>query len=373
MKIAISGSTGFVGKHLIKSLLKEDLKLIGLTRSHCISSNEKLEFRTCDLYSLLDAERSLEGCDIAIYLVHSMNQSVRLSQGTFEDFDFLLADNFANACERNKIKRIIYVSGILPYDRLTSTHLRSRYEVEKTLLKHKTPVTVFRTGIVLGPEGSSFDMIKKIINRLPVIILPKWTLNKIQILSIKDLVDAIRIEIFRPESGYDGSFDLAHPKVFRYAGLVKKNSRKVGKKNIFIRLSLVPSYISKHWITFITGYSKFLVYPLVDSLRYSMVTKEERLWPDKKDFEEIDESIVWSWNIKNSVNLPISRKTPVPYNRLVRSVQRLPVPEGWSIKEVALEYMRWLELFFKPFLKIDISNNRLKFGTYFIKKPLLIL
>ena len=214
MKVAVSGSTGFVGKHLISAMIERDFNIIGLTRSHSISSNSKLEFRTCDLYSLLDAERSLEGCDVAIYLVHSMNPSVRLSQGTFIDFDFLLADNFAKACERNKIKRIIYVSGIVPFGNLTSAHLKSRYEVEKTLLKHKTPLTTFRTGIVLGPEGSSFDMIRKIINRLPIILLPRWTLNKIQVLSIKDLVDAILLEIEKNDGVDDGSFDWRIQKYF---------------------------------------------------------------------------------------------------------------------------------------------------------------
>jgi nucleoside-diphosphate-sugar epimerase len=373
MKIAVSGSTGFVGKHLIKKLLEDDFKIIGLTRSHCVSSSAKLEFRTCDLYSLLDAERSLEGCDVAIYLVHSMNHSVRLSQGTFDNFDFLLADNFAKACERNEVKRIIYVSGILPYDKLTSAHLRSRFEVEKTLKKHKTPLTVFRTGIVLGPEGSSFDMIRKIINRLPIIFLPSWTLNKIQVLSIKDLVDSIVFEIKTNNSSQDGSFDLAHPKVFRYAGLIKKIARKLGKRNIFIKFPFIPNYISKHWISFITGHPKALVYPLVESLKYSMIVKEERIWPNKKDFQSIDESILWSWNEKNSVQLPISRKTPIEPNRLVRSVQRLPVPEGWTMNEVALEYMNWLDNFFKAFLKIERNGDLLHFCSIFIRKPLLTL
>ena len=166
---------------------------------------------------------------------------------------------------------------------------------------------------------------------------------------------------------------MAHPKVFRYAGLVKKISRKVGKKNIFIKFPIIPSFVSKHWISAITGHPRSLVFPLVESLKHSMVADKERLWPFKKDFEPVDSSILWSWNKKNAVPLPVSSKTPVPFNRLVRSVQRLPVPEGWSMKEVALEYMKWLETFFGPLLKIKRDGDLLYFCTYFFKSPLLTL
>jgi len=373
MKIVVSGSTGFIGSHLVNYLLKHtNHDLVGLSRSECQSSSDRLEYKTCDLYSLLDAENSLVGCDVAIYLVHSMNQGVRLSQGSFEDFDFILADNFAKACERNNVKRIIYVSGIVPLEKVTSAHLKSRLEVEKTLLKHKTPLTAFRTGIVMGPEGSSFDIVRKIINRLFFIVLPNWTLNKIQVLSIQDLNHAILIET-KNDKLEDGSFDLAHPKVFRYAGLIKKISKLLNKKNVFFKFPYVPYFISKRWITLITGYSKYLVFPLVDSLKYSMVVDETRRWPLKKDFKDLEESIKWSWNLDNAAKLPILKKEQPKKNSLVRSVQRLHKPNSWTMNEVALEYMRWLERFFKPFLKIDINGDNINFNTYLIKKPLLSL
>ena len=176
-RVLVAGATGFIGSSLIRGLLdKTDHHIVGLSRRSGTSDNPRLEMKACDLYSLPEVDQAMRNCDIAVYLVHSMAKpSSRLFQGNFHDFDFILADNFARAALRNKVKHIIYVSGIVPHDKSDlSPHLASRFEVEKALQAWGTPVSTLRCGLVIGPKGSSFQILERIIKRLPVMLLPAW-------------------------------------------------------------------------------------------------------------------------------------------------------------------------------------------------------
>ena len=128
MKIVVAGASGFVGKQLIK-ILKDNHQVIGLSR-RTRESNDGVEWVQCDLFSLLDIEKTLAGADVAVYLVHSMLPSARLTQGSFRDFDMILADNFSRAAKSTGVKHIVYLSGIIPPDAILSEHLQSRLEVE---------------------------------------------------------------------------------------------------------------------------------------------------------------------------------------------------------------------------------------------------
>ena len=146
--------------------------------------------------SSLSGENALKGADIGIYLVHSMQPSTRLSQGKFEDTDLLLADNFSLAAQKNNLKQIIYLGGILPKDKNEiSKHLSSRYEVEKTLGSRNIPLTAIRAGIIIGPGGSSFKIITSLIKNLPIMACPKWTKSKNQPIDVFDVLNIIKKSI----------------------------------------------------------------------------------------------------------------------------------------------------------------------------------
>ena len=145
--IVLAGATGFIGRWIIEEF-QDDYHIVALSRKKVQTNpNDKILWQTVDLYSMSSTEKALEGADIAIYLVHSMQPSTRLNQGKFEDTDLLLADNFSRAALKNKLKQIIYLGGILPKDKhQISNHLLSRYEVEKTLGARSTPLTAIRAG-----------------------------------------------------------------------------------------------------------------------------------------------------------------------------------------------------------------------------------
>ena len=191
-KIVIAGATGFIGRWIIETFANE-YDIIALTRKIIKPSlNSTVEWRNVDLYSISNTEKALEGADYAIYLVHSMQPSTRLNQSSFEDTDLLLADNFSRAAEKNKVKQIIYIGGIVPKNQHLSNHLRSRLEVEKILGSRNTPLTSIRAGIIIGPSGSSFKIITNLINNLPIMVCPKWTLSMNQPIDVFNVLEIVR-------------------------------------------------------------------------------------------------------------------------------------------------------------------------------------
>jgi len=166
MKIAVIGASGFVGGHLINKL-KSSHEVIGLSRSQLKVEDKNVTWKRCDLFSMLDIEEGLRGCDIAIYLVHSMAPSAHLDQGDFKDYDLIIADNFIRACNKENIKHIIYLGGITPKDSsVISPHLKSRLEVEEVINHSEIPVSIIRAGMILGSGGSSFNIMLGSVNKL---------------------------------------------------------------------------------------------------------------------------------------------------------------------------------------------------------------
>ena len=189
-KIVIAGATGFIGGWIIEKF-KNDYEIVLSRKVDKDQEIDNVLWKKVDLYSISSTERALEGADYAIYLVHSMQPSTRLNQGEFQDTDLLLADNFSRGAWKNNLKQIIYIGGILPKDKKNiSKHLLSRFEVEKTLAEKKVPLTAIRAGIIIGPGGSSFKIIRKSEN-LPIMLCPKW-LSLNQPIDIFDILQIIK-------------------------------------------------------------------------------------------------------------------------------------------------------------------------------------
>ena len=339
MKIAVSGATGFIGTALVQKILKEtQFDVVGLSRRDGESQEEHLEIRSCDLYNLAEVHRALAGCDIGIYLVHSMlKPSSRLVQGTFHDFDFILADNFARAAARNKLKMIIYVSGIVPHDKTElSLHLASRLEVERTLKAWGVPVTTLRSGLVIGPNGSSFRILQRLAKRLPVMVLPGWMKNRTQVVFLEDLLQVI-LRLIKNPNLESKSFDVVNPEILTYRELLERTVKALGLKRRMIQLPFVPFWLSKFWVHLITQVPKQLVYPLVESLAYSMLARIEKQLPKEYlvSYTPIDQALALSVAYKKSPKLNVIWKPEEKRINEVQSVQRLHLPQGWSASDVA--------------------------------------
>lgn len=353
-KVLIAGASGFIGRALIDQLLKNDsVEIVALSRRSKTSDHPRLTWKRCDLFSLKDIAEAMEGCESAYYLVHSMLPSASLSQGTFYDFDLIMADNFVRAARFHKLSHIIYLGGMIPEGEDLSWHLRSRFEVEETLRHSGIPTTALRAGLIIGPGGSSFTILKRLIERLPVMICPQWTRTRSQPLALKDVVAVLTRALTEPKVR-DGIFDVGGPEVVTYQGLILKTAALIRKNSKLFTLNIIPLVLSRFWVTFITGVPKNLVYPLVLSLRHEMIVQDEHRWPFAEDLSTtLDEALASAMS-----HVEASLTGYVPDLRDVRSIQRLVLPPGGNATWVANEYFKWLPSFFSTLVRVTLEGDR---------------
>ncbi len=365
--IAIAGATGFIGRWFMEKY-KDQYQFIALSRRSMQPDlpDPNIEWREVELYSFSSTMEALRGADYALYLVHSMQPSTRLSQGTFDDTDILLADNFARAAEKNGLQQILFLSGILPEDKSHfSRHLRSRYEVEQTLASCNVPVTVLRAGIIVGPGGSSFRIIEKLVRRLPVMACPQWTHSRTQPIALEDTLRIIDHCMGNPAC-HEQTYDIGGPEVTTYIDMMRKVAELLNKRRLIFPVPFFSVGLSKLWVALFADASTTLVSPLIESLRYELLVSPNRLmqeFPDRKPYEAAARRALTE---KDSIpRLPAHRQAEEQQNT-VRSVQRLPNPGNHTATWVARRYQTWLPRFFPYLIRVEQEGetSRFRFGFW---------
>lgn len=367
-KVVIAGATGFIGRWLIESLI-DDYDIIALSRNDIESDDPRLEWRTVDLFSVSSTHEAVSSADYAIYLVHSMLPSARLSQGNFEDNDLIIADNFSLACEAHGVRHIIYLSGILPKNEIVSEHLRSRFEVEKVLSSRSSALTTFRAGMVVGPQGSSFSIMEKLLRRLPVLILPAWAQTPSQAVSLERTIASIKIVLGKSE-WFNRTIDLGSGETLSYAKMLRRCANYLKLKRLFITVPIRSTEFSKLWVSIVSKTPIELTSPLIDSLKYPII-------PDLAAMKELG-----TFQAQSFETLLKEALAPSPLRRLkkisnpklennVRSIQRLPSFSAYSAAWIAREYLTWLPQFFRYIIHVKVDGDVAKFT--FLNISLLIL
>lgn len=368
--IAVAGAAGFVGNALCEELASSS-KIVALGRRfpsvqpiELDNAEIGIQRRRCDLFSIEETETALQGADVAVYLVHSMSPNARLTQGSFEDLDLLLADNFARAARRAGVQRIVYLGGLLPPDPSSgiSAHLRSRWEVERALAAHGTPVTAVRAGLVVGAEGSSLNLLVRLVERLPLMICPSWTSSKTQPIGLNDVISVLKYCCLN-ESTSGRIAEVGGPDVMSYREMMQATARVLGRRRPMIPVPLVTPALSELWVSLVTRSSRSLVRPLIESLRHSMVVTDNWLQEEMglvgSPFEE--------------ALAPSIRRSKVWKRPIARSVQRFDMPEGRNVAWVAHEYPKWLERFMPWLIAVDNSEDRITLRLRTLNKELLVL
>jgi len=363
--IAIAGASGFIGRWFIEKY-HQDFNIIALSRKELIGEERpNITWRKVDLYSLSSTSEALKGADYAFYLVHSMQPSTRLNQGSFEDTDLLLADNFSRSAQACGIKQIIYVGGILPKDPNDfSRHLRSRYEVEQTLGARSTPVTALRAGIIIGPGGSSFTIVEKLVKRLPAMACPKWTTSYSQPIDVDDVMK-IMVQCIGNEKTVNQSIEIGGPLRITYMNLLKKTAAKMGYNRWIFSVPFFTLGLSKLWVGLFSDSSPVFVGPLIESLRHDMTIEDDQKVTFDINYISLDDSILKS--IKGKAPVVPTRSIAVQERNTVRSVQRLPNPAGKTANWVADEYQHWLPRLFRYFMTVVEKEDIVSFNLLGIK------
>lgn len=357
-KVAIAGASGFIGRWFIRHF-HDTYDIVALSRGE-VKDNRypSVEWRQVDLYSLSSTREALDGVDYALYLVHSMNPSTRLNQGSFEDTDLLLADNFARSAETNGIKQIIFLGGILPKDSDNlSTHLLSRHETEQTLGSYSVPLTSLRAGIVIGAGGSSFKIMEQLVKNLPVMACPQWCKSPSQPVDIQDMLKFIQQTLGNEET-YGEAIEVAGSETIDYMELLSRTAKQIGKKRYIFSIPFFTLGFSKLWVALFSKSSKTFVSPLIESLRHDMRVNENQKFNWKGEVplnESIEKALTENPpTIKKSYAEEVERNT-------VRSVQRLSNESDQTTQWIADTYPEWLDGYFKFLLKAKLKGDIIQF------------
>jgi len=389
--VAIAGASGFVGQALFQALSAR-VPCVGLGRDAEPPARLRggpVGWRRCDLFSLRQVEDALAGAEVAVYLVHSMMPASRLVQGRFQDLDLICADNFARAARLRGVKRIIYLGGLIPDipPAQLSEHLRSRREVEVALAGHGVPLVALRAGLVIGAHGSSFDMLARLVRRLPVMLCPAWTQTLTQPIALDDVVQLLSFAVTHPELGA-GVYDVGGPDVLSYRDLMGLVAEQLGVRRRLVPVPLFSPGFSRLWVSLVTGAPRALVAPLIRSLRHTMRAHDRRLQelagvPGQpvrlavaRALASEKPTTVAPQPVPTSD--PHQREREIRRDRRVRSVQRLPLPAGQTATGVAQTYLRWLPRFFASWIRADVDDAGItprlcRFRLRGLRRPILVM
>jgi len=327
MKILLTGANGYVGRRLLPELLNQGHEIVCAVRD---KNRLGLDAYTLSLITIWEVdfldEVNLKNCpkdiDIAYFLIHSMSSST----ASFDKMEATTAHHFNQYSEYINIKQVIYLSGIVNDPNL-SKHMLSRNGVEKILFNGKPNLTVLKAGIIVGSGSSSFEIIRDLCEKLPVMITPKWVLTNTQPIAIRDVIQYL-LGVQNREDCFNQSFDIGGPNVITYKQMMQLYAKTRNIKLVIVTVPIMTPKLSSYWLYFVTSTSYKLAINLVDSMKVEVVCKDNRLqkmlnikpisYVDaiKLAFEKIEQNLVISsWkdslasgriknNLSNYIQIP---------------------------------------------------------------------
>jgi uncharacterized protein YbjT (DUF2867 family) len=363
MKILLTGSTGYIGRRLLPVLLEEGHQVICLVRdkrrfdyddfSEEILQN--IEVVEADLQNAESLTHLTKAIDIAYYLVHSMGSSYE----NFHEAEQHSAENFAGYIKTTTCQQVIYLSGIVNDENL-SEHLLSRKNVEDILKSSTVPLTVLRAAIIIGSGSASFEIIRDLVEKLPIMIAPKWLKSKCQPIGIRNVIDYLK-GVMLKEVCYNQSFDIGGPDILSYHDMLMVYARSRKLKRLIISVPVLTPKLSSLWLYFVTATSYSLARSLVDSMINEVVCADNRIqkivpvqvysYREALDmaFDKIKQQmVVSSWkdaitnqnfdkNFLNYIQVPEhgclsdKRKVLIPHNTkgVVQAIWKIGGDTGW--------------------------------------------
>jgi len=276
MKVLLTGSTGYIGKRLFQVLSEKNYEINCFVRNLNRltlpeSSKSKIRKYEIDLLKPIPKELNNLDIDVAFYLVHSMSSSI----DDFMEEEALSAKNFADFIGKTNCRQIIYLSGI-SNSQVLSKHLKSRRNVEEILRVSGKPLTVLRAGIIVGSGSASFEIIRDLMEKLPVMLAPLWVRTLCQPLAIRDVMRYFTGCMLNP-STFNQTFDIGGAEILSYKEMLLQYAEVRGLKRYIGILPIINPRISSYWLYFVTSTSYYLAVNLVNSMKVEVVCKDNRL------------------------------------------------------------------------------------------------
>jgi uncharacterized protein YbjT (DUF2867 family) len=292
MRVLVTGATGYVGSRLVPALLAEGHDVVVAARDLAALDRfawaPDVERRWCDVDDTVSVHLAVRGVDAVVYLVHSM------ASGEFLKRDRAAAGYVAAACEYAGVDRVVYLSGLVPPGPL-SDHLRSRHEVEQVLLESDVPTTVLRAAMVIGAGSTSFELMRRVSERLPVTPVPAWMQRDIQPVAVEDVVHLLLRSLEGPPR--NRAYDVGGDEVLTYRELLDRFAALAGLQRPQVVLPLAPGRLVGEAVALISGVPRSTVLALVDSLAHNMVCAEDDVRRDLAPghrFLSVDDAILRS-------------------------------------------------------------------------------
>ncbi|MFC2080024.1 SDR family oxidoreductase [Bacteroidota bacterium] len=365
MKILVTGATGYIGKRLVHRLTDLGHDVICCVRdldriSFPKSIIEKVSFLEIDFLDPIDLKKLPLDFDGAYYLIHSMSQSIR----SFSSLETTAAENFREYMNASSVKHVVYLSGIVNSEKL-SEHLKSRKNVEEILSAGNYNITVLRAGIIVGSGSPSFEIIRDLTEKLPVMIAPKWALTKSQPIAIRNVMDYLTNIIF-DEYCYNKEYDIGGPDILTYKDMLQLYGKVRGLRRLIIPIPIMTPKFSSYWLFFVTSVSYKLASNLVDSMKVEVIGSNNKLaerfgitlipYPEaiKMAFTRIEQNyILSSWKdsmISGSLTKDVHEFISVPHFGIYKDSQEEEIDNVdsvieriWSIGgETGWYYATWM-------------------------------
>jgi uncharacterized protein YbjT (DUF2867 family) len=275
MKVLLTGSTGYIGKRLLPLLIDNGHQVVCCVRDRqrfSVPSSlwDSIQIIEVDLLKKESLQEIPKDIDAAYYLVHSMSASHQ-----YQSLETKCAYHFKEAIEQTDAEQVIYLSGMVNDERL-SPHLASRKHVEQILATGQYHLTTLRAGIIIGSGSASFEIIRDLAEKIPVMITPKWLKTKSQPIAVRDVKNMLLSCLGNPKV-YDQHFDIGGPDVLTYKEMILTYAHVRKLKRWIIVVPVMTPRLSSYWLYFVTSTTYQLAVALVDSMKVEVVVRDNRI------------------------------------------------------------------------------------------------
>lgn len=281
-RVLIVGATGFVGRRLIPELIKKkrSLRLLARTPEKAAaikSSGGDIEVIQGDLLSGEGLGDALRDIHTAYYLVHSMGGKSIFKNTEYAEKDKEAARNFISAANKEGLKRIIYLGALGESGDNLSEHLKSRAEVA-TILSSGTPAaTILRAAVIIGAGGASFEMLRYLVERLPLMVCPKWIDTRIQPIALQDVLAYLVGCLLNPATTGQ-TYDIGGDEILTYREMMQQYAEARGiPKRVIFRVPLLTPLLSSYWVDLVTPIPSGVAHPLIEGLKNEVICRDNRI------------------------------------------------------------------------------------------------
>ncbi len=275
MKILLTGATGYIGKRLLPLLVAEGHDIVCCVRDKNRfyvpeELKKNVEIIEVDFLEEDTLDHIPTDIEVAYYLIHSMSSSA-----DYENLEQISAENFVSKINTTNTKQVIYLSGIVN-DQSLSKHLSSRKNVEDILNSGTFALTTLRAGIIVGSGSASFEIIRDLVNKLPIMITPKWLNTRCQPIAINDVLDLLLKSLFNPVT-FNSSFDIGGPDILTYKEMLLAFAKAKNLKRWIFTVPVMTPKLSSYWLYFVTSTSYKLASALVSSMKVEVVCRDTKI------------------------------------------------------------------------------------------------